>query len=132
MNTSDEEDLRSRLDPGIADLVMHLRKLGWSTMDSGDGVSKAAHPEDWPDGTWSPWPHVIVDPKASFTGRTSTSDMIQALAHACARFTGRPWVVEAGSYVCVNPDGSTMDVPGRSHQLLLFASVQELFEAAQE
>jgi hypothetical protein len=42
------------LDPGIRETVRWLRRLGWETTDSGDGVSKES------DALWCPWPHVHV------------------------------------------------------------------------
>lgn len=44
----------SELDPGIRRTVMLLRKRGFNTIDSGDGVSKP------PDGCNLPYPNVFI------------------------------------------------------------------------
>jgi hypothetical protein len=68
------------LDPGIRHIVRVLRKAGFATTDSGDGISKPA------DERVFDVPHV-----AATTGPTqlfSEADRMQ-------RLLGDPWVVEA-------------------------------------
>lgn len=45
------------LDPGIRELVKLLHDNGWSTMDSGDGVTKLQDGDDHPGVL--PFPHVV-------------------------------------------------------------------------
>ena len=46
------------LDPGIRDVVLWLRWHGFTTTDSGDGVTKLA--AGWPADEVTPWPHVFM------------------------------------------------------------------------
>jgi hypothetical protein len=123
----EDEALRAALDPDIAGLVMDLRRLGWSTLDSGDGHSKGADPS-YAAGTWSTFPHVISE----LPDGMNADDAARAYASDCARLTGRTWTAEVMSCVCAGPDGAVLDIPGRSHRPLLFGADLELYDAAPE
>jgi hypothetical protein len=108
-------EIIAELDPGIRDLVVHLRGLGFDTMDSGDGVSKAES-----GYLYTPFPHVIVQPDSN----APLIMQARALAQACAAFTGRTWMAEVQAAVITAPDG-TSAAPDQEFDLLLFAGDYE-------
>lgn len=91
INPPDVDDLNyDELDPGVRQIVKHLRMKGFRTIASGDGVSKSA------DSLALPFRHVLVQ-TAPFALAADADEMAKTLYIAF----GRHWVVEA-SYSTVD------------------------------
>lgn len=72
------------VDPGVRAEVVLLRKHGFETTDSGDGVSK---PKDWYEsGHAMPFKHVAMSTDPAF---------MVSHAEKCAELLGPGWTVEA-------------------------------------
>lgn len=73
-----------QLDPGIRSVVRSLHDAGFTTTDSGDGVSKS----NWSYATGGaiPFPHVVA---------SSTVDAMVSDARRLAAVLGPDWTVEA-------------------------------------
>lgn len=76
-------------DPGIRDIVRKVNEAGFTTTDSGDGVSKPAdwyQPDDHGITEAMPFPHVVA---------TSTPMSLVSDAERLAAVLGAGWTVEA-------------------------------------
>ena len=80
-----DEERTMTLDPGIRDIVELIQRLGYTTTDSGDGVSKPADERDFDV------PHVVV----RFDRGALLFDRAWALHHTLFGAGHRSVVVEA-------------------------------------
>lgn len=87
---SDELDY-AELDPGIVDVVRHLRARGYDTTDSGDGETKFKPGSGYNVSDLIEVPHVVVALRRTDVLKASAHRLCEVLR---ARF-GEGWAVQA-------------------------------------
>lgn len=107
----------SELDPGIRDLVVHLRSHGFDTRDSGDGVSKGDRGQAWP--------HVAIWIGDSISDASKGIPGALAAASIAAVFTGRAWSAQLSAGVEATPGGEFRHEPS----LILLVDTERFLEA---
>jgi hypothetical protein len=121
----DDAGLRAQLDPGIVDLVMHLRSLGYRTIDSGDGASKPK------DERWNAFPHVTIEAERG----PDVFDQLLMATSAAAAHTGRLWRGTLSASCAFTHLGIEVNEAHRSHGPVLILTdleAEDLAEAAFE